>query len=221
MKATSFTKITADAIKALQVLPPLEPKDKSIAWARGSIRDADFNELLVTGPRMPVLYSGCRYNNIVFSVRGPGADDASFDFEGFLHRVLLHVEDAVTAKPDKFKPGIKNAALLHFDKDFIRPSSYSVEMPNELRVKLVINRSQVDENGEVVDMIGTEFVDEHGNSIDPSDISAGSEIVPIIRISYYRNMNKFGLNLTMLRGLVFPNTKRRKSLDVSELEFDL
>lgn len=221
MKAPLFSKISYDTIKALQVLPPLESKDKSIAWARGSIRDADFNELLVTGPRLPVLYSGCRYNNVVFSIRGPGSDNPSFDFESFLHRVLLHVEDAVAAKPDKFKPGIKNAALLHFDKDFIRPSSYSVEMPNELRVKLIMNRSQVDEHGEVVDVIGTEFVDEQGDRIDPTDISAGSEIVPIIRISYYRNMNKFGLNLTMLRGLVFPSSKKRKSMDVSELEFDL
>lgn len=221
MKATSFNKITYDAIKALQVLPPLEPKDKNVTWARGSIRDSDFNELLVTGPRLPVLYSGCRFNNVVFSIRGPGTDDPSHDFENFLHRVLLHIEDAVTAKPDKFKPGLKNAALLHFDKDFIRPSSYSVEMPNELRVKLVVNRSQVDENGEIMDVIGTEFIDEHDNKIDPADISAGSEIVPILRIGYYRNVNKFGLNLTMLRGLVYPNSKKRKSLNVSDLEFDL
>lgn len=221
MKASNFSSYDYVAIEALRVLPPLEPRDKSITWARGSIRDADFNDLLVTGPRLPVLYSGCRFNNIVLSIRGPGADDPSYAFETFLHKVLSRVENAVTAQPDKFKPGVKNAALLHFDRDFIRPSSYSSELPNELRVKLAVKRNEVDGNGEVVDVIESIFVDEEGNSIDPGDITSGSEIIPIFRIGYYRNMNKFGLNIVLLKALVFPSTKKRRSLDLNQLEFDL
>ena len=72
-----------------------------------------------------------------------------------------------------------------------------------------------------MDMIETPFVDEEGKSVDPEDISAGSEIVPIVRIGYYRNGNKFGLNMTMLKGLVYVNNKRRRSLDLHALEFDL
>jgi hypothetical protein len=221
MKATNFSNFDYVAIEALRVLPPLEPKDKSITWARGSIRDADFNELIVTGPRLPVIFSGCRYNNIVFAIRGPGADDPSYAFEVFLHKVLSHVENAVGASLEKFKPGLKNAALLQFDRDFIRPSSYSADSPNEFRVKLAVKRQEVDEHGEIVDRIETVFHDEAGECIDPEDIYSGSEIVPIMKIGYYRNGNKFGLNLTMLKGLVYQNTKKRKSIDVAQLEFDL
>lgn len=221
MKATNFSNFDYVAIEALRVLPPLEPKDKSITWARGSIRDNDFNELIITGPRLPVLFSGCRYNNVVFSIRGPGEDEPSHAFEAFLHKVLSHVEATVSASTDKFKPGLKNAALLQFDRDFIRPSSYAPDLPNELRVKLAVRRGGVDEHGEVVDMIETIFHDEEGKPIDPEDVHAGSEIIPIMKIGYYRNGNKFGLNLTMLKGLVYPNAKRRRSMDIAQLEFDL
>lgn len=216
MKATHFSNVD---VNNMRVLPPLEPKDKSVTWVRGSIRDTDFNELIITGPRLPVLYSGCRYNNVVFSIRGPGHDD---DFEDFLHKILSRVENTVGAAPDKFKPGLKNAALLQFDRDFIRPSSYSADLPNELRVKLAIKRDQLDEHGQLVEMIDSVFVDEHGEAVNPQDIESGSEIVPIIRIGYYRNANKFGLNLTLLKGMVFPGERRvRKGLDYQELQFDL
>jgi hypothetical protein len=219
MKATHFSNAS---VATLRILPPLEPKDKSISWSRGSIRDNDFNELLVTGPRLPILFSGCRYNNVVFSMRGPGQDDDAYAFECFLHQVLSTVESAVQASPDKFKPGLKNAALLHFDRDFVRPSSYSSDLPNEMRVKLAIKRNEVDEHGETVDMIDSVFVNEHGEPVDPSDITAGSEIVPIIKVSYYRNANKFGLNLTLLKGLVYLAERgARKQMDYNQLEFDL
>ena len=219
MKAVHFSHV---ATETLRILPPLEPKDKSITWSRGSIRDKDFNELLVTGPRLPVLFSGCRYNNVVFSMRGPGVDDAAHAFEGFLHKVLSSVESAVQATPDKFKPGIKNAILLQFDRDFIRPSSYSSDLPNEMRVKLAVKRQEVSEHGEVLDMIDSVFVDERGQAVNPSDISSGSEIIPIIKVSYYRNGNKFGLNLTLLKGLVYLSEMgARRQMDYNELEFDL
>jgi len=221
MKASHFSNFDYVAISALRVLPPLEPKDKTITWARGSIRDAEFNELFVTGPRLPILYSGCRYNNLVFSIRGPGTDDPSYDFECFLHKVLSHVESEVSSALEKFKPGLKNAALLQIDRDFIRPSSYAADMPNELRVKLQVKRGDIDENGEVVDMIDTTFVDEDGNGVEPTTIMSGSEIIPIMKIGYYRNGNKFGLNMTMVKGLVYPNLKKARTADYSQLEFDI
>lgn len=219
MKAAHFSNVV---LETLRVLPPMEPKDKSITWLRGSIRDSDFNELIITGPRLPVLFSGCRFNTVVFSMRGPGEDNVAYTFENFLHRVLSCVESSVQAAPDKFKPGLKNAALLHFDRDFVRPSSYSSDLPNEMRVKLAIKRQEVDEHGEVVDMIDSVFIDERGQQVDPSDITAGSEIIPIIRVSYYRNANKFGLNLTLLKGLVYLAERGpRKQMDYGQLEFDL
>jgi hypothetical protein len=221
MRASHFTSFDHAALESLRILPPLESKDKSITWARGSIRDGQFNEFLVTGPRLPVLFSGCRFNNVVFSMHGP-KDSESYAFEVFLHNVLSVVERAVCASPDKFKPGVKNAALLHFDRDFIRPSSYSPDLPNEMRVKLSVKRNEIGDNGEVIDMIESVFVDEHGQLVNPGDITAGSEIIPIIRISYYRNGNKFGLNLTLLKGMVYPGEPRvAKSVDHAALEFDL
>jgi hypothetical protein len=219
MKCPNFTTFDNAALDALKVLPPLEPKDKTISWARGSIRDSDFNELIVTGPRLPVLYSGCRFNSIVLSIRGPGADDPSFAFEGFLHKVLSRVENEVGRNVEKFRPGLKNANLLQFDRDFIRPSSYGADLPNELRVKLAIKHGYSDE-GEVADLVETVFVDEEGNNIESGDIAGGSEIIPIIRVSFFRNSNRFGLNLTLLKGLVFPTSKKRKLIDFSELQFD-
>jgi hypothetical protein len=220
MKATKFSNFDYTAIESLRVLPPLESRDKSISWARGSIRDKDFNELVVTGPRLPVLFP-VRFNSVVFSIRGPGADDPSYAFECFLHKVLSHVEATVSSNVEKYKPGLKNAALIQVDRDFIRPSSYAIDMPNEFRVKLSVKRGHIDDAGEVVDKIDTVFVDEDGNSIDPDDVSSGSEIIPILKIGYYRNGNKFGLNATMVKGLVYPNTKKQRSVDFSQLEFDL
>jgi hypothetical protein len=131
------------------------------------------------------------------------------------------VEENVSANPEKFKPGVKNAALLQYDRDFVRPSSYSPDLPNEMRVKLAVKRDQVDEHGEIVDLIDSVFVDESGFNVDPQDITSGSEILPIVKISYYRNGNKFGLNLVLLKGLVYPRIRATRSIDYSELEFDV
>jgi hypothetical protein len=220
MRCSHFSNYDYQAIESLRVLPPLEPRDKSISWARGSIRDQDFNELIVTGPRLPVLFSGCRFNSIVFSIRGPGVDEPSYAFEAFLHKVMSHVEMAVTSNMDKFRPGLKNAALLQFDRDFIRPSSYGTDLPNEFRVRLAIKHGGVLENGEVGDVIETVFVDEEGNDVDPESIQHGDEVVPILRIAYFRNQNKFGLNATLLKGVVYRKEKRQKLYDYRDLVID-
>lgn len=218
MRCPHFSNYDHQAIQALRVLPPLEPKDKSITWARGSIRDQEFNELLVTGPKLPVLFSGCRFNSIVFSIRGPGVDEPAHAFECFLHKVLLHVENAVENNMEKFKPGLKNAALLQFDRDFIRPSSYGIDLPNEFRVRLAVKHGVIMDNGEVGDMVETILVDEEGNTIDPQDIRSGAEIIPIFRVGYYRNANKFGLNITLLKGVVRQAAK--KLYDYGDLMID-
>lgn len=220
MRCPHFSSFDYQAIEALRVLPPLEPKDKSISWARGSIRDAEFNELLVTGPRLPVLFSGCRFNSIVFSIRGPSIDEPSYAFEVFLHKILSRVENAVTDNMEKFKPGLKNAALLQFDRDFIRPSSYGTDLPNEFRVRLAVKHGGVLENGEVGDVIETVFVDEDGNTVDPESLTSGAELIPIFRVGYYRNANKFGLNITMLKAVVYQSPKRQKLYDYGDLMID-
>ena len=70
-------------------------------------------------------------------------------------------------------------------------------------------------------MIDSIFVDQLGEPVDPQDITAGSEILPIIKISYFRNGNKFGLNLTLLKGMVYPRAKRPSTLNYADLDFDV
>jgi hypothetical protein len=196
----------------------MESKDTKV-WPRGSFRDADFNELIVTGPRLPLVFSGCRFNNLVFAMKGP-IDEPAQAFEDFLHRVLSMVETAVDKDPTKFMGPIKNRNILVFDRDFVRPSTYSADEPNEFKVRLAVKRNQLDDNGEVVDVVDAEFVDGDGNKMNPEDLRKGDEIMPIMRVGYHRNGNKFGLTFTLLRGKVYPGSRKRKSLDIAELEFD-
>jgi hypothetical protein len=56
--------------------------------------------------------------------------------------------------------------------------------------------------------------------MNPEDLRKGDEIMPIMRVGYHRNGNKFGLTFTLLRGKVYPGSRKRKSLDIAELEFD-
>lgn len=220
MRCPHFSNYDYQTIEALRVLPPIEPKDKAIAWARGSLRDQDFNELIVTGPRLPVLFSGCRFNSVVFSIRGPGVDEPSHAFEAFLHKIMSRVESAVSDDVAKYKPGLKNAALLQFDRDFIRPSSYGTDLPNEFRVRLAVKHAAVMENGEVGDVIETVLQDENGVDVDPNGVRSGDEMIPIFRIGYYRNANKFGLNITMLKAVVYQSEKRQKLYDYRDLMID-
>ena len=215
MLCTKFNRVD---LSKYRVLPPMESKDKNV-WPRGSFRDTDFNELIVTGPRLPLVFSGCRFNNLVFAMKGP-ADEAAYAFEEFLHRVLSMVETAVDKDPTKFMGGIKNRNILVFDRDFVRPSTYSADEPNEFKVRLAVKRNQLDEHGEVVDMIDAEFVDAEGVRVNPEDLRKGDEIMPIMRVGYHRNANKFALTFTLLRGKVFPSLRKRKSMDIAELQFD-
>lgn len=215
-----FSTFDAQSISSLRVLPPLEHKDKTITWAWGSIRDADFREVLVTGPTLPVVFSGCRYNNIVFYLNDQ-QDPAAHAFRAFLQQLLSHVEANVHANPEKFRPGLKNANLLSFDLEVVRPSSYGADLPDELRVKLPLKKGVVSEEGEVVDMIDTMFVDEKGDKVEPGDVMAGMKVLPIFRVGYSRNGTKFGLTISMLKAKVFTDSAPRgNQVDVASLEFD-
>lgn len=219
MKAIHFSKLNDDALKTFKILPPKEMSGNS-AIAYGSIRDpADFTQLIVTGPRLPVRFAGL-YNKITFSVRGPGTDDPSHEWENFLGRVLAYLEDEVRKSPEKFRPGLKNLALLQFDNQFYHPSNYSTELSEDYRIKLSIKKGEIDENGESVDMIDTIFLNEEGNKLSIDDIYQGSEIIPMVRIGYYRNGNKFGLSTTLVKGLVFPAPKRAR-IEYEDIDFDL
>jgi hypothetical protein len=134
-------------------------------------------------------------------MRGPGEAEPAYAFECFLHKVLSHVEDAVTANPDKYKPRHRERR-----DPVLRPRLY----PTLLLLRRSPQRvpcEAVREAGvwpgarvESVDVTDTVFVGENGEPIEPGDISSGNEIVPIFRVSYFRNANKFGLNITMLKG---------------------
>lgn len=46
--------------------------------------------------------------------------------------------------------------------------------------------------------------------VNPNDITAGMEVIPVIRLSYYRNIERFGLSLTVLKGQVFDGESKHE-----------
>lgn len=195
----------------IRVLPPYENKDKpSPQWVRGYIRNSG-RDFIVTGPKLRVCFGGCRWNKMVLAMPGP-ADEVAYSFERWLQALCPVIENQIWQNPERFKPGAKSSTRFLFDHEFIKPSIDPTVYASELRCRLSVNRE---------DKVDTDlFRVEDGSKVpmDPSEITAGSYIIPIFRISYYRNVERFGLVLTIVKGEVFPAEHR--SLDNKELEFD-
>lgn len=224
--ATHFSKITDDDINNLVISPPYEPnKDKLNQWVRGSIRcvnptDQSFHDLVVTGPKMTVCFGGCKWNRLVFGI--PKTNDGSdvSTFREWLQKISKKLEKTVTDSYEKFKPGSRSASRFTFDDDHVKPSSDPERYPDELRCRLSTIRREMttyerDENdgtfdpsadhSELIDADIFTVTDNVQVSIDPTTITARSSVIPVIRISYYRHCDKFGLVLTVTKGQYFPN----------------
>lgn len=218
--AEYFTNWTRDRLDQLQVLPPYEPKDKpnQAKWVRGSIRnvhpDGVLREFTVTGPKMRVCYNGCNWNRIVFAMNG-AADQEVYNFERWARSVGDKVKDSIFSDPGKFKPGAINSSRFMFDDDFIKPASNPAVYPDEMRVRLSTKRVRSEDGVSFEDVadadLFTKSTDGEIQPVLPCDVTAGSYIVPVLKFSYYRNIEDFGLVVTLLRGVVYPgdNTSYR------------
>lgn len=213
--ADHFTKLDAERMSQLVVLPPYEPKsDTTLQWVRGSIRlpsgggVGGYRDLVVTGPRMKVVYGGCRYNRMVLALPGAAFPDV-YAFERWIRGLMSTVKANIWANPGKYRQGAATAARFQFDEGVIRASTDPTIYPDELVTRLSTKRittGDVEEGGPT-DYIDTEFITDTENgvsNIEPVDIVAGSTIIPIFKISYNRNIEKFGLVLTLLKAKVFP-----------------
>lgn len=211
--AEYFATYHLDRIRDLKILPPYESKDKGrqgqSQWVRGSIRHSNYDhvlrELVVTGPKMKICFGGCNWNRLVFAMSTESQDVV--DFRSWLGHLGHHVKASVWAEPGKFKPGAISSSRFTFEEDFIKPANDPTRYPDELRCK-ISTRREVGLDGTMVDVADANFftTDASGESypIEPHQITSGSYMIPVIKLSYYRNGEKFGLNATVLKGLVYP-----------------
>lgn len=218
--ADHFTKLDESRMSQLVVLPPYEPKtDISLQWVRGSIRLPSvvlpgqqlggYRDLVVTGPRMKVVYGGCRYNRMVLALPGAAFPEV-YAFERWIRSLMSTVKANIWSNPGKYRSGAATNARFTFDEGIIRASNDPAMYPDELVTRLSTKRiTGLDlEEGAPTEYIDTEFIiDNDGGgvtNIEPTDIVAGSTIIPIFKVSYNRNIEKFGLVLTLLKAKVFP-----------------
>lgn len=228
-RATYFRNVTPEDIRSAMIVhPPYEPKAMATQWAKGYMRLGS-SEFVVTGPKMKVCFSGCRWNKLVFALNG-AANEEVYAFEKWLSTVHDIFREIVSASPEKYKPGAKTSTRFLFDNDYMKASSDPAMYPDELRTRLSIHRQMVVDSStskddpDFIDIVDTHLFCVSDSSIaipvDPSEIMAGMEIIPIIRLSYYRNIERFGLVLTVLKGQVFEGDQKTDRPTNSDWEFD-
>lgn len=218
--AEYYTNWPQERVDEVIVQPPYEPKDRAGTWVRGNIRfryyDEVLRDLVVTGPKMKVCFGGCNWNRIVFAMNGVAEPDV-YRFERWIRDLAAVVKDRIMADPGKFKPGAVSGSRFIFDDDFIKPANNPI-YPDELRCKLSTHRETSSEDPTAfVDVVDADLFirNEDGTEslIDAKDITAGSYVIPIMKFSYYRNVERFGLTVTVIKGLVYPAERRTYAID--------
>ena len=226
--ADYFTAFDHDRLKNMIVSPPYEKPGMEYGYVRGNVKVYMPNDgpphgvpkpFYFTGPRLRIVYGQCRWNRVTFSVNDSPEMN---EFANWMHGVNERVKQQIYASPDKFKPGAKNANLFSFDDDIIKPSSNPELYPPEIRTKLSSHRQDPGnpESPEIVD--ATMFMIEDGQHIpiQPSEITSGSYAVPIFKVSYYRNGNRFGTNLTIHKARIWLNDLASNKIENKDLIID-
>lgn len=226
--AEYFTNWDEERLNQLYVLPPYEPRDRVATWVRGSIRhryqDDLLRDLVITGPKMKVCFGGCNWNRIVFAMNGL-ADTEVYKFERWVRGLAKYVKDTIWAEPGKYKAGAVSSSRFTFDDDFIKPANDPAKYPDELRCKLSTRRETVMDGGEPEEIVDADLftINSEGEeeAIDHQAITAGSHVIPVMTFRYYRNGERFGLNVTVLKGLVYPAEKVNHSIDNRDWQMDI
>lgn len=220
--ATHFSNVTEALLQDYAVVvPPYEGKNSTPAWVRGSIRlrgPGVMEDLVVTAPSLKVVFSGCRWNRLVMAA--PSEHDPSYEFVQWIRTLGAYVESTIFAAPDKYKPGAKNAVRFTFDLDVLKASSEPTMYPDEIRTRLsTIRRPSPDDPEAFLDTSNAILMNQEGEPIEPADILAGGTVMPIIKVSYYRNVDRFGLVFTVLKALYTAPPDRPQN-DNASYEFD-
>lgn len=138
---------------------------------------------------MKVVYSGCRYNSIVFAM-----DESTTNFRKWLSEIHGIMSKAILADPVRYKFAGRGAPT--FLKDIVTENASDL-YPDELRCRLAIERTGNDINDTKITSV---FLDKDGNSVTPSCIYGGGLVLPIFKLSYYKEGDDYGLQLTMVKG---------------------
>lgn len=174
--------------------PPFNSsKTNATQYTRGAIRK-DGMDVIITGPKMRVLFGECRWSKILFAVE----DDQAFAFRDWLRNITSNLEKDIRDNPEKFKTTAKSMRVDHEVSQLRGP----VELyPEELRANLSVYR--IDDANEVVNTIIVHA--ETGAEIESHEVKANSYMTPVFKVSYYQmGGEKFGLVLTMLKGRYYP-----------------
>jgi len=223
-----FTRVDDVMLSRLAVMGPYENKTAPSVWARGNIRIANyhgnghFEQFVITGPRMKILYGGCRWNKIVFAM--DHNDPACIDFVNWVGKVSDIVKTNIWSAPEKFKPGSKSNSRFVFENDIFKASSEPGIYSDEIRFRIASRRGAVEGTGETIDIPEVEFYklgyDFSREKVEPYEIRSGGSMIPMIKVSYFRNGDKFGLTLTVLKGLYSPpdiNSPQSMELDLGNV----
>lgn len=159
--------------------PPSLPRG---ARVRGNIRQKLTNkDLVVTMPKMRVVYSGCRWNSVVFAMTPEQKELISW-----LNCLYKFVEDTVRADPGVYK--VRPQAVPLFTATPVQPSNNPDLYPPELRCRLA-TEGRSDE-AVCVAALG---------DVDPSEVRGGGFMTPVVKVGYFKDQDTFGLTFTILK----------------------
>lgn len=136
-------------------------------------------------------------------------------FCGFLRAIEQAVTSIIWSAPERFKPNAKTNTRFLFDPTVCGASTTDAigHVRDEVRCRLSTRRlntltaEELEAGQQFVTQVDTDFfVVEHGQRrpIAPEEIQSGWKVVPILKFSYYRNIERFGLVMTVLRAHVIP-----------------
>lgn len=180
----------------LAILPPYTPPNRPRnVKNRGSVRlQANNQDVIFTGPLMEVVYSGCKYNSIVFV-----ADQTQTEFLNWLESASKAVGVCIGKNPTNFKFTSPNP----HEMSVTTPSSNPDLYPNELRCRLSTTRTGPDiDNQEITTIF--RLTNDPNHSVSPADIRAHGIVRPIFKLGYFKLGESYGIELTLLKALYNP-----------------
>ena len=205
----------SDYYNNLVVLPPYYDKPQ-VPWVRGLVKRTEPNvprlqDVVFTGPPLRVTYGGCKWNKICFNM-----DSEAEDFRMFLQQLSHFIYNVICANPSKYKTGAQNSNRFTWDEEiFLKTSSDPNIYSDELKCRLSTYRdheaSTENDSINYVDLVDTYLYrrDEQSDialRVEPYEISAGTTIIPVFRLGYIRNNDRFSLTLTLLKGQIIPSS---------------
>lgn len=185
-------------------LPPNLPRNVK---ARGSIKQTSTNrEVVLTGPEVKVLFSGCKYDSLVV--------EDNPQLRQFIEAAHNTMEQIVNLDPAYFK--CSAARTPSFEQVIIQPSLNPALYKDKIVFRLATQRTGPDINDQ---QVVAAFVDADGNDVEPANIKRGGTVVPVFKLCYYKGfMDTYSLQVFLLKGLYTapPDT----SIDNRDWEFD-